>query len=275
VAFSLLRLLPDNAEILEGKVVLDGINLLALSEEEVRKFRWSGISMVFQSAMNALDPVYRVREQITEAMQIHSTDLGQVEARDQVCELLDFVGLDPAVMERYPHELSGGMRQRVIIAMALACDPKLLIADEPTTALDVIVQERILKELRQIQQRLEMGMIYISHDIAVIAEVSDYIGVMYAGKLVEFGSVTDIFDRPRHPYTSGLIHSFPSIHGEKRKLSSLPGEPPDLLNPPAGCRFHPRCAHRSQKCMQEDAPFEKVDTYHRVACWHPLEVIHE
>jgi peptide/nickel transport system ATP-binding protein len=274
VAFSLIRLLPENAKMIGGSVVLNGQDILSLEEKELLKVRWKGISMVFQAAMNALDPVYRVQDQIVEALQTHFKGLGRAEALDRVRELFRLVGLDPKLMDRYPHEFSGGMRQRAIIAMALACEPQVLIADEPTTALDVIVQDRILRELRCIQKKLNMGMIYISHDIAVIAEVSDTIGVMYAGRMAELASAVDIFERPLHPYTDALMKAFPSIEGEKQDLKTLPGEPPDLLNPPSGCRFHPRCQSMTDKCTQIQPPFERLDSGHHVACWHPIEVSH-
>lgn len=272
IAFTLLRLLPENARLIEGHVFLDGMDILALDEKELLKVRWKGISMVFQAAMNALDPVYRVSDQIIEAMQTHFKNLAHAEGLDRVAELFTLVGLDPNLMDRYPHEFSGGMRQRAIIAMALACEPQVLIADEPTTALDVIVQDRILRELRKIQQKLKMSMIYISHDIAVIAEVSDQIGVMYAGRMAELASAVEIFERPMHPYTHALMNCFPSILGEKQELHTLPGEPPDLLDPPSGCRFHPRCPSKSTKCMQSQPPFERHENGHWVACWHPIEV---
>jgi peptide/nickel transport system ATP-binding protein len=272
IAVSLLRLLPDNARILGGHIYLDGTDILALSQAELLKVRWTGISMIFQAAMNALNPVYRVGDQIVEAMQTHFENMTIAESKERIAELFDLVGLDPALMERYPHEFSGGMRQRAIIAMALSCDPSVIIADEPTTALDVIVQDRILKELRGIQDTLNMGMIYISHDIAVIAEVSDRMGVMYAGRMVELADVVDVFERPIHPYTSALMSAFPSIKGAKRELTTLPGEPPDLLNPPPGCRFHPRCPRATSECREAVPPFEDKGAGHFTACWHPMEV---
>jgi len=182
------------------------------------------------------------------------------------------VGLAPEMMDRYPHEFSGGMRQRAIIAMALSCDPKIIIADEPTTALDVIVQDQILKELKHIQESLGMAIIYISHDVAVIAEVSDRIGVMYAGKLVELGSTDEVFPHPKHPYTYLLLASTPSVKGPRRKLAPLEGEPPDLLKPPSGCRFHPRCPWATEVCAKEEPPFNEISPGHKVACWHSEEV---
>ena len=272
VAFSLLRLLPENAQLLGGNVYLDGCDVLALDEKEVRKIRWRGISMVFQAAMNALDPVYRVGDQIVEALQTHFRGLSEAEARDRTSELFPMVGLDPDLMDRYPHEFSGGMRQRAVIAMALSCDPSVIIADEPTTALDVIVQDRILGELREIQRKMDMSMIYITHDIAVIAEVSDRIGVMYAGRMAELASAVDVFEKPYHPYTHALMNAFPSIEGEKQELKALPGEPPDLLSPPSGCRFHPRCSRRIESCDRLQPPFEDKGGDHFVACWNPREV---
>jgi peptide/nickel transport system ATP-binding protein len=272
IAVSLLRLLPDNARILGGNIYLDGTDILALNEKEMLEVRWKGISMVFQAAMNALNPVYRVGDQIVEALQTHFETLSEAEARERVAELFQLVGLDPSLMDRYPHEFSGGMRQRAVIAMALSCTPDVIIADEPTTALDVIVQDRILKQMRTIQKQLNMGMIYISHDIAVIAEVSDRIGVMYAGRMAELADAVDVFERPLHPYTFALMSAFPSIKGEKRELMTLPGEPPDLLNPPPGCRFHPRCPRVTAVCTEERPSFEDAGGGHFVACWHPMEV---
>ena len=269
VAISLLKLLPENAEILEGQIRLNGTDLVPLTEDEVRKYRWRHISMVFQAAMNSLNPVYTVEEQIDEAMRQHMPHLTDAEMSGRVDQLFELVGLDPKIKTEYPHQYSGGMRQRAVIAMALACDPDVIIADEPTTALDVIVQDQLLKKIKEIQARLEMAMIYISHDIAVIAEVSERIGVMYAGKMVELASSEAIFHRPLHPYTMGLMSSFPSIVGEKIELVSIPGEPPDLLDPPPGCRFHPRCPFATEICRTDEPEFKLHATGHWTACWHP------
>jgi len=268
IALTLLRLLPDNAKFLGGQVLFEGVDLTRLPEGEMRRIRWRGISMIFQAAMNSLNPVYRVGDQIIEAMQTHM-NVSYAQARRRVAELFDLVGLAPELMDRYPHEYSGGMKQRAVIAMALACDPKLVIADEPTTALDVIVQDRILRRIDEVRKQLNMAMMYISHDIAVIAEVAQRIGVMYAGNLVEFGDTLTIFQRPAHPYTIALMSAFPSLKGEKRKLQGLPGEPPDLLRPPSGCRFHPRCAFATQVCTAQMPPYEEIEPDHFVACWHP------
>lgn len=272
IATSLIRILPENARILGGRILLDGKDLVSLSENEMRKVRWERISMVFQAAMNSLNPVYKVGDQIIEALETHGMVDSIAAAREQVAELFRLVDLDPKMIDHYPHEYSGGMRQRAVIAMALACHPDLVIADEPTTALDVIVQDNLLREMTALQRRLGMSMIYISHDIAVIAEVSDRIGVMYAGRLIELGNALEIFKRPRHPYTFGLMSAFPSVVGPKRQLVTLPGEPPDLIKPPTGCRFHPRCEYASEECRQEPPEFRDLGGGHFVACVHPMEV---
>ena len=270
LANCLMRLLPDNARLVGGQVFLDGKDLLSLSEEEIRKVRWRRISMVFQAAMNSLDPVYKVGQQVVDAIETHNVETTVADARERVARLFRMVGLDPQLMERYPHEFSGGMRQRAVIAMALSCDPDIIIADEPTTALDVIVQDRILRELKGIQEELRMSIIYITHDIAVVAEVTDRIGVMYAGNLVELGDTTDVFRSPLHPYTEALMSSFPSVSGEKRPLASLSGEPPNLANLPSGCAFHPRCPYATEICRHERPPQVGRGSQWAV-CWHPLD----
>ena len=273
VALSLLRLLPSNAEYVSGEIRLNGEDLLFLSNEEMRQRRWKEISMVFQGAMNSWNPVYRVGDQIRETLDTHYRGIMNYdEQRTHMEKLFSAVGLPPTMLDRYPHEYSGGMRQRAVIAMALACSPQLIIADEPTTALDVIVQDQILKELKRIQQDLGMSIIYISHDIAVIAEVTDSLGVMYAGKLVEYGPTASVFARPRHPYAYLLLRSTPSITGPRRQLAPLEGEPPDLLDPPTGCRFHPRCPFATEQCVTHEPPLEDIGGGHRVACWHHEQV---
>ena len=269
VALTVLKLLPENGYIKEGKIVVNGKDIVPYSEQEMRKVRWGEISMVFQAAMNALNPVYRVGDQIIEALEEHQPQMTNKEMREKVTELFELVGLEAALMDRFPHEFSGGMRQRAVIAMALSCGPDMIIADEPTTALDVIVQDSLLKEMREFQEQLGMAMIYISHDVGVIAEVSDRVGVMYAGRLAEMGTTQEIFHDPIHPYTMALMSSFPSTVGEKTELVLLPGEPPDLLNPPTGCRFHPRCPYASDICKEEQPDFNEHAPGHFAACWHP------
>ncbi len=273
VALTLLQLQAANARVLGGEINLDGINLLELSPEEMRQHRWTDISMVFQGAMNSWNPVYTVGEQIREAMDLHwDPKPTAAEAYEKIVELFNLVGINPEMIERYPHEFSGGMKQRAVIAMALSCDPKVIIADEPTTALDVIVQEQILEELKKIQDELDMSIIYISHDIAVIAEITDLMGVMYAGKLVEIGPTAELFAKPRHPYTWLILSSTPSITGPRRALAPLEGEPPNLLDPPSGCRFHPRCPFATDKCSQEEPPLSEIGEGHMIACWNHEQV---
>ena len=269
IAVTLMKLLPDNALILKGQVLLDGQDLMTMDDTTLRKYRWRRISMIFQAAMNSLNPVHRVGDQIVEAIEAHDMAATLKEAQETVDRLFRLVGLDPRLTDRYPHECSGGMRQRAVIAMALACQPDVIVADEPTTALDVIVQDRILRQIKEIQTDLNMSMIYITHDIAVVAEVTDRIGVMYAGKLVELGSTADVFERPIHPYTKALLSVFPSIRGEKRPLTTLGGEPPNLVDPPTGCRFHPRCPYATAICQQEEPPIVVRDG-HWAACWNPV-----
>ena len=270
IANCLMGLLPDNASITGGQVFLGGKDLLPLSDDELREYRWRRIAMVFQAAMNVLDPVYRVGHQIEEAIEAHGIEQTASGSRERVAELFRKVGLEPQLMDRYPHEFSGGMRQRAVIAMALSCDPDVIIADEPTTALDVIVQDRILRELRAIQQENNMALIYISHDIAVVAEVTDSVAVMYAGHLVELGSTEAVLNAPLHPYTAALMSCFPSVRGERKPLVALPGEPPNLVNPPQGCPFHPRCPAATDICRTEFPPRAGPND-HWAACWHPLD----
>ena len=272
-ALALLRLLPANAEYISGEIRLNGEDLLRLDEEAMRKRRWKEIAVVFQGAMNSWNPVYRVGDQIREVLETHFRgELDYEEQTTHIEQLFRAVGLPAEMVDRFPHEFSGGMRQRAVIAMALACSPDLIIADEPTTALDVIVQDQILRELKRIQTEMGMSILYISHDIAVIAEVTDSMGVMYAGKLVEYGPTSEVFARPRHPYAYLLLRSTPSITGPRRQLAPLGGEPPDLLNPPAGCRFHPRCPFATEKCSVEEPPLAEITPGHRVACWNYEDV---
>lgn len=270
LAIAIMRMLPDNARITGGHVFLDGIDLIPLPENRMRAVRWRRISMVFQAAMNSWNPVYTVGDQIVEVIQAHEPHVSRHEARERIAKLFQMVGLAPDRMDHFAHEYSGGMKQRAVIAMALACEPQLVTADEPTTALDVIVQEKILQELDAIRRSLGMSMIYISHDVAVIAEVSDRVAVMYAGRIVEVGKAAEVFKRPRHPYTAGLMASFPSIRGARQELVTIPGEPPNFLDLPSGCAFHPRCPYATDECRAESPPPQDAGRDHRVACWHPV-----
>ena len=265
VAMGIMKLLPTNAVIIGGELLFKGENILLKDDEEIRKIRWTGISMVFQAAMNALNPVISVADQIIEAIQAHD-DVSETEAWEKVKELYELVGLDPARGKSYPHEYSGGMKQRAIIAMSLACSPDLIIADEPTTALDVIMQDQIIQEIVALQDRLDMAMVYISHDISVIAETCSKIGVMYAGKIVESADADSLFYDTLHPYTKALLSSYPSIKGEVKRLNPIPGEPQNLLDPPVGCRFYPRCPEKNDICEGQEPEFLEVKEGHFVAC---------
>jgi peptide/nickel transport system ATP-binding protein len=241
-------------------------------DRRMNTIRWSQISMIFQSAMNAFNPVYRVGDQIAEALLTHFPDMTKEQARDRVLQLFDLVGIDRSRADGYPHEFSGGMRQRSMIAMALACNPQLLIADEPTTALDVIMQDRILAEIRDLQRTLNIAMIIITHDISVVAEVAEKIGIMYGGKMFEYGNIREVFERPANPYTIGLMSAFPSIKGDRRRLRAIPGSPPDLSDPPSGCRFHPRCRFAQEICRVQDPPMVEVAPGHSSLCHFAREL---
>ena len=268
VAMSLLQLQADNGKITSGEIIFDGQNIVNLSEAELREVRWSGISIVFQGAMNSWNPVVKIGEQIREAMREHYPDKTKGENTKKILELFEIVGLEDSIIDRYPHELSGGMKQRAVIALALSCDPKLIIADEPTTALDVVIQDQILNEIRKVQDVLGLSLIYISHDIAVIAEMTDNMAVMYAGRIVERGPTKEIFANPKHSYTKSLLESTPSVVGDKVKLQSLDGEPPSLISKEKGCSFAPRCPYKDISCNPElDMQLKEVAPNHYVdAC---------
>ncbi|MEM1873615.1 MAG: ABC transporter ATP-binding protein [Acidilobaceae archaeon] len=267
LAWSLLGMAPPPGRIESGSIVVDGIDIMKLSESEVRRMiRWKKVSMIFQGALNSLNPVMTAGSQIEEVLVYHGK-LGKSEARRRVYELLESVGLDRKLADRYPHELSGGQKQRVVIAMALALEPDVVIADEPTTALDVVIQAQILNLLKKLQRERNLSYLFITHDLAVISEVSDRVAVMYGGKIVEVGSNEDIFYRPLHPYTYLLIKAVPKLRGGKERLVYIPGRPPDLSKPIKGCRFAPRCPVAMPKCFSEEPPLEKRGGGRLVACW--------
>jgi peptide/nickel transport system ATP-binding protein len=266
VAMAIMQLLPPNATILGGRLIFRGNDLLTMNEEAMRHVRWKEISMIFQAAMNALNPVHRIGDQIIEAILTHDGDVSPERAQDRVDELFAMVGLDPARMRDYPHQYSGGMKQRAIIAMALACKPSLILADEPTTALDVVVQDQILGEMRALQKEMGLSLLYISHDISTIIRSCDQVGVMYAGQLVEFGPVDDVLASPLHPYTQGLMASYPKIKGPKERLCPIPGELPNLLDPPGGCRFCPRCPDGGEVCPHERPTMREYREGHLALC---------
>ncbi len=267
LAMALLKILPSNARIVDGRILLEGVDIVSLPEERLRRgIRWKKISMVFQGSMSALNPVIKVGEQIAEAIIIHENGVTKKEALERAANLLEIVGLDRSTLKRYPFELSGGQRQRAVIAMALALNPKVLIADEPTTALDVIVQAQILKLLRELKERLRLSIVFISHDVSVISEVSDRVAIMYAGKFVESGNAEAVFLKPSHPYTQALISAVPSIKEPRKTFKYIVGQPPSLINPPPGCRFHPRCPYVMDVCRSEEPPIIEVEKGHFAAC---------
>ena len=265
-ALTILKLLPWNGKIIDGKITLDGNDILKMKEKDVRKkIRWKKISMIFQGAMNALHPTYSVGSQIVEAILLHE-DVGKREAQERAQKLLELVGIEAQKVSRYPHELSGGMKQRVVTAMALACNPALVIADEPTTALDVIVQAQVLKVMKELQSKLKLSWILITHDLSMITETCNRLAIMYAGRIAEYGDLADLYKEPLHPYTEKLLTAFPSIVGPKTDLSSIPGFPPDLLVPPPGCRFHPRCPKAMEICRRDEPAFVETGGGHFVSC---------
>lgn len=260
-----LRLLPEGGRILSGEVIFNGIDLLRIPVRELRKYRWRSISMIFQGAMNALNPTRTVGSQIAEAMQTHNWGTKK-DIWDEVLRLLDLVGISADRVYQYPHEYSGGMKQRAMIAMALACQPEIIIADEPTTALDVIVQAQIIDLLKNLQKKLGISVIFITHDLGVVAELCDHILVMYGGWLVEYGSTDVIFNHPLHPYTQRLLKAFPDIENPKAELASIPGHPPALNNLPTGCRYEPRCHQATERCAREIPRYHQVTSGHTVRC---------
>ena len=241
VANAILQVLRPPGKIVGGQIVFQGRELVGLSPSELRRFRWRNVSLVFQSAMNSLNPVTRIGDQFVDMSRAHAR-ISKREALARASELLDLVGIDGSRVNAYPHELSGGMRQRVVIALALALNPELLLLDEPTTALDVIVQREILQEIVELQRELGFAVLFITHDLSLLVEFSDRIAIMYAGDIVEEAEATALFASPAHPYTAGLMTSFPPLTGERVVMTGIPGNPPDLRHPPPGCRFHPRCA---------------------------------
>jgi len=266
LAHSIIRLLPPSAKVVSGTISYKGLDLVKASELDLRKIRWRRISLIFQAAMNALNPVRRVGEQVSEAITYHEgTTKG--EARRRTKRLFELVGLDPVRMNDYPHEFSGGMRQRIVIAMAIACEPDLIIADEPVTALDVLVQAQILDLLDSLKKELNISMILITHDLSVVKETCDFVAVMYAGKLVESSTVESVLKNPHHPYTRALIQALPQISGGRHSLKSLAGMPPNLIHPPSGCRFHPRCPFVMDRCRAEEPLLAEHGTNHKSACF--------
>ncbi|HTT76182.1 MAG TPA: ABC transporter ATP-binding protein [Candidatus Binataceae bacterium] len=265
---SVMRLLPESARITGGSIIFDGVDLVKLSEAEMRKVRGARISMIFQEPMTSLNPVFTIGNQIGEAIRLHQ-QTSRRETRDRAIEVLRMVGLgDPERrVKDYPHQLSGGMRQRVMIAMALACEPRLLIADEPTTALDVTIQAQILDLIRDLQARLGLAVILVTHDLGVVAQYADDVTILYAARVMEQAPADELFAHPLNPYTRGLLASIPRLEGtHHRRLQAIPGSIPSALNPPSGCRFHPRCASAIDDCARIEPPLEAKQLNHYAAC---------
>lgn len=266
IAHAVTRILKPPAYITGGQIMFKSTDILGMSEDELRAFRWEHLSIVFQSAMNALNPVLTVGAQIIDAIQAH-VPVSKEEARARALELLDVVGIHGNRIDSYPHQLSGGMRQRAVIAIALALNPEMIIMDEPTTALDVVVQKQIIQEIRQLKEKFGFSILFITHDLSLLVEFSDRIGIMYAGELVEIGPSREIFDSPQHPYTVRLMNSFPTISGPRQELKGIPGSPPDLVSPPPGCRFHPRCdVAIAGRCQEERPVLQQTSPRHFAAC---------
>jgi len=265
LAFSLLNQVQPPGQIMSGSINLDGIEVTELSEKEARKkIRWKKISMVFQGAMEIMTPVYTVGHQMVEPLKYHKGIEGE-EARN-ICErYLELVNLDGSIFDRYPHELSGGQKQRVVIATALLLEPNMVILDEPTTALDVVVEARIMNDLKRLKKELDISMMFITHDLSILAEVSDDLAIMYAGWIVEHGSASKIYSDPKHPYTEKLMAAIPDIRTDIDRLEYIPGVPPNLVNPPSGCRFHPRCHKAMEVCREMEPKVHEVDGV-RVKC---------
>jgi len=272
VAAAAMQVLRPPGRIVGGGVYFQGEDLVGRDSESLRRYRWRNVSMVFQSAMNALNPVMRVGEQFVDAMRAHER-IDRKRALTRAGELLDLVGIDPRRVRAYPHELSGGMRQRVIIAIALALNPELIIMDEPTTALDVVVQREILQQIEALKRDFGFAVLFITHDLSLLLEFADRIAIMYAGEIVESASASRLAENPQHPYTQGLLRSFPPLRGPLERLTGIPGSPPDLAEPPSGCRFHPRCPHCSidnpalyARQTSEPPTLRLVEAHHLVAC---------
>ena len=277
LAYGATRLLPPPGLITGGEVFFhsssgETTDLLTISDADLRASRWRDIAVVFQGAMNALNPVQRIEAQLTDSIKAHDAASSRADRRERAAHLLGLVGIASDRLRAYPHELSGGMKQRVMIAMALALEPQVLIMDEPTTALDVVMQRQIIEKIKELKDRLGFSVIFITHDVSLLIEMADRIAIMYAGGIVEQGPAHQLYRQPRHPYTQGLLSSFPSLHGPRIELSGIPGSPPDLLNMPEGCRYNPRCAFVMDECRTEEphliAPTDAgYEPDRLVSCW--------
>lgn len=268
VMLSLMRLLPEAGRIVSGQILFNGRDLLGISERDMQSVRWKDVAMVFQGAMNALNPVRTVESQIVEVLKLHNIVNSTRDARNRAGELLELVGITANRGKQYPHQFSGGMRQRAVIAMALACNPRILIADEPTTALDVMIQAQIIELLEQLQRELNLSLVIVTHDLGVVAEMCDDVLVMYGGTVAEYANSDTIFNNPSHPYTQRLLKAFPDIAEPGSDLASIPGNPPRLDNLPTGCRFEPRChvGNGESVCLKQLPPLKEIEPGHQTAC---------
>ena len=266
VAQSILRLIEYPGKIVSGRAILDGKDLISATDLELEDRRWKEISVIPQSAMNALNPVYTVGDQIIESILLH-VKISRKEALKRTKDLLELVGIDGERWKSYPHEFSGGMKQRVAIAMALSCNPKLVISDESTTGLDVLTQAQVIALIKKLQRTLDLSVILISHDLPMVTAICDRIAIMYAGKIIEWSSTKDILEDPRHPYSKGLMNATPDLAHPDKQVISIPGSVPNLINPPQGCRFHPRCQHAMDRCKQEVPVLKEVKKGHYAACF--------
>ena len=267
LGFTLMGMPTAPGKIVGGSVKVDGREIVGLPEDVLRKeIRWQKIAMIFQGAMNALNPVYTIGYQMIEPLLYHK-GMSKDEALDKAQKYLELVGLAPDIVYRYPHELSGGMKQRVVIAMALLLEPDVVIADEPTTALDVVVQAQIINLMKKLKKELGLSMIFITHDLSILAEISDRVAIMYAGKIVEIGDSKKIYYEPAHPYTQKLLSAIPRLHEDVEKLEFIPGQPPNLISPPTGCRFHPRCPFAMEVCRKQEPELKEIDRDHYASCW--------
>lgn len=267
LGFSILRLVQPPGKIAGGQILFDGDDLLQKTEREMIRIRGKRIAMIFQDPMTCLNPLQRIDDHFVETVRTHEKGVSAKEARQRAADLMDKLGIIAGRLTDYPHQLSGGMRQRVMIGLALALNSDLIIADEPTTSLDVIVEAQILELMKGLRRDFNLTMILITHNMGIVAELADRIAVMYAGKLAEVAEAVALYDKPLHPYTQGLLKSIPNISLEAQKLEIMSGSPPDLIEPPTGCRFHPRCPHAMEKCTAIEPPMKEIENGHRAACW--------
>ena len=273
IAFSVMRLLKGAAKVVSGEILFNGKNILAFDREHLRLFRWEKTSMVLQSAMNNLNPVVTIQSQLVDTILAHQS-ISKRQAIEKAEELLNLVNIDPSRLSSFPHELSGGMRQRVVIAMAMALKPDLVILDEPTTALDVVVQYNIIRKIMELKESAGFSILFITHDLPLMLEVCDRIGIMYAGRMAELAEAEHLKKGGTHPYTKGLLKAFPSLLGEKVRLEGIPGSVPDLVTPPPGCLFYDRCTFRTDGCRQSVPAFEALSENHFCACHNKTGVAH-